>query len=253
MLIENKEENSIFSGLSLSVAAHAAILSIFLIKTVFFKPLEVDYTAAIRVDLVGLPDKIENIENVENTKENSKTAEKAQALEKVPPPIQLDKPAPPEEAVKIKPSKTQKEALDKIKTQSALDKIRKELAKDHIKKLSQTPSGARPVKGDVVSEGSALKGLEKLELNEYAVILDRHIKQNWQLPEWLSGKGYQAQVRVFVSKSGALIGKNLVSSSGNSEYDQAALNTIQASAPFPSPPGLVAGAMENRGFVVFFP
>lgn len=257
-----RETPSLFSGLSLSLAAHAALVSIFLIKTVFFKIEEIDYTAAIRVDLVGLPDKLDSLPDVAAPLGASTPSEASTPIEKtvptplpVEPEVKLPTKATPQDFHKepspLDAKKKQMDALAKIKSQAALEKIRGDLAKEHIQKL-QRPS-SRPIKGNIANEGTALKGLTKVEMNEYAALLDRHIKKNWLLPEWLSGKNYEAQVRVLVSRSGQLIGKTIVSSSGNAQYDQAALSTIEASVPFPIPPGLIAESIENRGFIVFFP
>lgn len=258
MNIINKEEKFLFSGLSISMAAHAALLSLFFIKSVFFKVDEIDYTAAIRVELIGLPEK-ESFESAAPIASPTLTASAPETTQKVEaevsqsPPVKL---TPKEKNLSKraleKEKKAQDAALAKIKTQMALDQIRSDIAKEHIQKLSKN-SETKPNKGNLLSEGSALSGIKKLEFNEYAVALDQHIKKNWLLPEWLNGKNFQAQVRVFVSKNGALLGKNLISSSGNNEYDQAALNTIESSSPFPPPPSLISETLENRGFVVFFP
>lgn len=252
----NREEH-IFSGISLSVALHAALVSFFLIKTVFFKVEEIDYKAAIHVDLVGLPDKLDPNQEISTqpkedaTKNTPPPTHKAE--EKVKEMVLPQKQTQQTDAIKLKETKkSQKEALEKLKRESALEKIREDLAKEHISNLAKK-SSAKTIKGNVVSQGSALQGLAKLELNEYATTLDHHIKKSWLLPEWLSGKNYQTQVRVFISKSGSLVGKNIIQSSGNNEYDQAALSTIDSSAPFPPPPEIIAESIENRGFVVFFP
>ena len=57
----NNESEDLPRGLVVSFVLHALLLSFFTLKAVFFTPEAIDYSAAIRVDMVGLPDKIQTL------------------------------------------------------------------------------------------------------------------------------------------------------------------------------------------------
>ncbi len=56
---EPEKNDQLSRGVGISVALHAIVLLIFTVKAVFFTPESIDFSQAVRVDMVGLPDKIE--------------------------------------------------------------------------------------------------------------------------------------------------------------------------------------------------
>lgn len=265
--LEN-EESGVKRGLAVSFAIHAFILSLFTLKAVFFTPPAIDFSQAIRVDMVGLPDKVAPTDLTEpaakepapapaaKAEEPAKEAPKKEvkvAEKKAPLPDKKDNEALNLEKVKEK----QQSALDKLKAMAALDRIKDEVknAKKETTATSTsgTEEGIKPIKGNVVTPGNSLTGLAKLEHDNYAGLLDKHIKENWFLPEFLAKRDYKAQVLVKIDKTGNILEKKIIKSSGNPDYDDSVLNTIQKSEPFPAPPERLSAVVAVTGIIIGFP
>lgn len=258
--LETEERKEDVQGLLASVCFHLALVLFFTVKSVFFTAEPVDYSAAIRVDLIGLPDKLDPSTVLPPKQETAEAppqpAAEAAPEKTTPPkmPEKVEKAEPKEPVMAEKPKekdfkKQQNDALNRLKAMAALDKIKKESAES---KKSDLPANYQ-VKGNVLSPGTALTGLDKINHEGYLAALDQHIKQFWSLPEWLANQDLKAQVRVQIDRSGNLIGKKLVRSSGNSTYDDYALETIERSVPYPRPPDKLSAIMEVNGFIVGFP
>lgn len=235
-----------------SLVAHILLVAFFSVKMVFFPNEDLTYQAAVRVDLVALPDKIDW----------------ANPPAPPPPPATTEKPeektAPPQQEIKIKEKTTvkepdtislkkkQKEALAKLKAMEAIERIKQEAAKEKTTSNSKATKDFK-FKGNILSPGTELTGLNKLQHEEYIVNLDRHIKQYWTLPEWLAKKDYSAQIRVRIDDRGRVISKQLVRSSGNSAYDDIVIATIDKASPFPQPPEKFSAIVSVNGILIGFP
>lgn len=266
-----KEDEQLSRGLGVSFALHALIFSIFTLKAVFFTPESIDFTQAVRVDIVGLPDKVEPKTLPPPAAEEAKPSlpQKEKPLEKsapkvaekkIPTPVETVKTPPPqknEDGVNIEKVKSkQQSAIEKLKALTALEKIKEEASKEN----SQNPVGAgkadggvAKIKGNVLSPGTSLTGLAKLQHDTYAADLDNHIKQNWSLPEWLAKRDFKAQAKVFIDSRGNILGRKIVKSSGNPNYDEEVLATIDRSAPFPAPPDKFLAIVSVDGILIGFP
>ena len=250
-------------GLIVSAVLHVVLSIAFAVKAIFFTPEAIDFAKAVRVDLVALPDKIEQ-EPEPEAAPASKTKEKVEAPKPEPVKKQTTKEVelqkPPQEIKTTLPQKTekvldeinldqvkskQKNALEKLKAMAAMEKFKEELSK----KKTSAPS----YKGSVISPGTALTGLSKLQHDSYTGLLDNHIKQNWSLPEWLANREFRAQARVFIDSKGNILDRKIVKSSGNPSYDEAVLLTIDKSAPFPAPPEKFAALVSIDGILIGFP
>ncbi|WP_374034533.1 TonB family protein [Bdellovibrio bacteriovorus] len=278
---DQQNDEQVTRGIGISFALHALIISIFTLKTVFFDPEPIDFSQAVRVDMVGLPDKVEPKDLAPPAKENPKPAlpdkevakepvkekppEKASekvAEKKTPPkpePVKLPPAKAKEEGINLEKVKSQQQnALDKLKAMAALEKIKEDVAEDRKKAAAaagtgKAATGSAPVKGNVLSPGTSLTGIAKLQNDNYISDLDRHIKQNWTIPEWLAKRDYKAQVRVFVDSRGNILGRKIVKSSGNPSYDEEVLATIDRSAPFPAPPEKLIAVFSVDGILIGFP
>lgn len=265
------------SGIGASFALHALVLSLFILNTVFFPSEKIDFTQAIRVDMVALPEKGQQLPP---KKEEAKKAEPVAKKEPPKPEPKKEepksKPSEPKPVAKTPPAKDpdainlnkvknkQQDALEKIKAMNALEKIKADVKKDQtedqkkradeaIEKAKQQAQQASQVKGNILSAGSSLTGLNKLQHDSYASDLDAHIKQFWTLPEWLSRQEYKAQVKVFIDSNGNILGRRIVKSSGNPAYDDEVLATIDKSAPFPPPPEKFKDIVNTDGITFGFP
>lgn len=264
-------------GLAVSIAVHVFIVLFFTVKAAFFTEPNIDFSQAVRVDIVGLPDKMDPNTKLAPATPDQKESAKPLPKEETPEPPAEVKPAdapklPEKKAEKVVTEKTpkadpdalkmsksakekQSSALAKLKAMAALDKLKEEVTQEPKKQSGNGNGkvGGALIKGNVLSPGTALTGLDKLQHDDYIASLDQHIKNNWTLPEWLASKDYKAQVRVYIDKRGQLLKKVLVKSSGNPTYDDYALSTIDKSIPFPMPPEKLTALLEVNGFVVGFP
>lgn len=223
-----------------SIAMHVAVVAFFSVKAYFAPEVDLSYQNAIRVNVVDLPDK-----KVEEALPTQK--------EELPPNLPKnaeEKPVPPKPAKKEKLSKKDPKttALDRLK---ALQAIEENLAQEEGEKKKKKIEDLK--KGNVLSPGTQIAGLQKVKYDQYLSQLDTHLKQNWALPEWLAKSKLKAKVKVRFDRRGNLIEKVLLQSSSNSTYDELALNAVEKASPFPPPPEVFVNIVEVDGIVVGFP
>lgn len=256
-------------GIGVSVLAHVSIIVFFLVRSLVI-PEPYEDIPAIRVDIVGLPDKVKQLPPA------PAEAAKPEAKAPEPEPVKAE-PAAPAEPAKAKPlpkkpdadainlnkTKTkQADALSKLKSLDALDKIKKDVSREasdaERKRLealaaeARAKAGEMKIKGNAIAAGSSLTGIDKLEHEEYRGRLDRHIKPFWQLPEWLARKGLKALVLVRVDAQGRAISKQITKSSGNPDFDASVLETIDRAEPFPAPPEKFVAKVGGDGILLEF-
>jgi colicin import membrane protein len=222
----------------ISFAAHFLIALFFIIKFNFSSNETLIFQSAVRVDMVGLPQK--NMpEEVQETPAPS------------PEPV---KPAP---AVETPPKqKSRDQAIDfKKKQNSAIDKLKALEAIENLKKAEEakTQKHSPAIKGNVISPGTAIKGLARGEYDSYIGKIDSHIKKNWLLPEWLARAGLRARVLVKFDEKGFISERKILLSSGNPAYDEAALRAVETSSPFPAPPEKFVRIVAVDGIIFQFP
>ncbi|MET4172297.1 TonB family protein [Bradyrhizobium sp. LA6.1] len=78
--------------------------------------------------------------------------------------------------------------------------------------------------------------------------LAAHIESNKVFPPEATGQTGEAKVRVAIDRSGKLISRVLIESTGSPPLDAAALAIVERAAPFPEPPPEVKEDM--LGFIV---
>lgn len=263
--------NEFTKSLGLSVVAHLALLLFFVIQVTFFNDPIVDLSQAIRVDMVGLPNKIDQNQSAHTAEEKiNKLPEKNIETQSEPEPVSAEKikqptakvehkkqTAPDAQSVDLKKSKSkQKAALEKLKKLSAIDKIKQEVRSEAeakaLKAFTQSlPKG--PIKGRAISAGTALSGLDRLEANQYLQSLDQQIKQHWALPQWLMNKPFKAQVLIKLDANGGLISKSILKGSGQPSYDQYCLQAVEQAAPYSAVPEKLTEKFSVEGIVIGFP
>src|SRR5690606_424716 len=128
--------------LLVSMAFHAAVILFFTIKMTFFTDVP-KYEPAIRVDLVGLPEKRDP------DKPLAPAAPKPEPVKETPKPQEkkVETKATPTETKTSKLS--QSEALNKLKAQSALEKL---------KNLKEEKPAAPSTAGDAKPQTDVIKG-----------------------------------------------------------------------------------------------
>lgn len=250
-----KNNESDFSrALTISLGVHFCILSFFLLKTVFFPVDMEDFDAAVRVDIVDMPDKITNqVPTVETPKEEKKEEpipeKKVEPVALPKPEVQLPKEPPKPQAIDLNKTKSQqKEALNKLKSMSAIEKIQQDLKKNKGKE----EKAVAQFKGNVLSPGTELTGVNKLQHESYRGDVYRHAKKNWALPEWLARSQLQALILIKLDERGYVVYKRITKSSGNPSYDDAVLGAIDSASPFPPPPSKFRDVVSTDGITIEF-
>ncbi len=252
----NRIEEQFVRNFFLSILAHVLLVAAFSIKFVFFPSESIIVESAVRVDLVGLPEKMQQLPPpvTEVTKETKSPppAEKSKPEEKTPPPpeTKVAKTPPEEKAINLNKTKDkQKQAMDKLKALSAVEKLKNEMAQQDQAKNAPP----KPVRGNVLSAGTSLAGLNKLEYDQYFGHLDIHIKNYWSLPEFMQNKDYKTQVKITFDENGFVTSKTITRSSGNIEYDNFVLDTVQRASPLPPPPEKFRDIVKYKGVILGFP
>jgi colicin import membrane protein len=255
-LERSRIEEKIVRNFFVSIFFHVLVIAAFSIKFVFFPDEAILIESAVRVDIVGLPEKMQQLP--------PPLTEPADATKKTPPPTAPDtKPsesekkadsktkAPPEEkAINLNKTKDrQKQALDKLKALEALEKVKKEVAQQGKSQADQP----RPVRGNVLSAGTALTGVNQLQYEQYFGQLDIHIKNYWSLPEFMQNRDLKTQVRIQFDENGFITSKVITRSSGNAEYDNFVLDSIQRASPLPAPPEKFRDIVKYKGVILGFP
>lgn len=247
----------------LSLLAHLVLVLLFTVKAVLFPSTEEMYQPALRVDMVDLPDKLAPPAETPVPADQPKPEVKP-ALPPVTPPPPKPELVKPKEVEKpdlvLNPKKplNKKEeekpdtsqAIEKLKKKMAIDKIKEEITQKERQDLKQRVA---QYKGSVLTPGTELTGVAKLQHENYLGQIDKHVKQFWSLPEWLARGEHKAKVKIYVDSRGLLLKAELVSSSGNLSYDDIVIETIKKAVPYPVPPDKFRDIMSVNGMVLGFP
>jgi colicin import membrane protein len=253
LMSEIQTENAVFKKyVKVSVISHVCLFAALFIQAFVFTEVQIPYEKAVRVDFVGLPDKLPEIE-MPDAPANKKEAAKESAKEK-PKEIAkkelVKKPKEPD-AIKLDKSKSkQKKALEKLKQMEALEQIQKDLDAENKKKAAA--AAAKKFAGNVVSPGTSLTGVNKLQAETYIDDVHRHMIAHWALPEYLKNRSLKTYVLVKFDENGNVLEKSVTKSSGNPSFDEYVLNAIDQSSPVPPPPSKFARISSLQGFSFVF-
>ena len=254
--VEHDDGMSRYVGMS--IAFHLLLLAVFTIRAVFYSGEPIILEHAIRVDIVGLPEKSRALPAPiqEPVKEAPKPVEqKAEPVKSEPPKPVLPTKSAAEKSdpSKINLSKTKKAQESALKRLEALQKLETEMKASKAKAAAQAQTKPQPVRGNEVSPGTALTGIAKLENDDYLSSLDQHVKQHWNLPNFLEHANLSATAVVYVDENGNVIKKVLTKSSGNEILDQSGLSSIDSSSPVPPPPARLVNLFKVDGIQLGFP
>ncbi len=108
-------------------------------------------------------------------------------------------------------------------------------------------------KGNKIIAGSSLTGIEKLEVEEYVDRVEAHVKSFWALPQWLAKKKLRAKALVKWDSRGMPTTIQIVESSGDDEFDEVVMSTLQKAIPFPPPPEKFILIVRQQGVLFGFP
>lgn len=236
----------------ISIGAHLLLAAIFGIKIAFFEEPEIDLTQAIRVDMVGLPEKMTELPKPAE-KSTESAPEKALPEKQEPKTVAKEEKEPEIQLNSEKKSDSKAVEKTKAKQSDAIAKLKQMQALESLNKITNSATPAPVFKGAVITPGTSLTGLAKLQHQSYIADLDQHIKSNWALPEWLLNKNLKAQIRVYLDSKGQILNRKIVRSSGNPAYDAEVIATVERSAPFPAPPEKFTAIVSIDGILIGFP
>jgi TonB family protein len=101
----------------------------------------------------------------------------------------------------------------------------------------------------IQAEGSGLFDTKGFPLGDYAEAIIQRIKGNWYIPSNLRNSQGRTTVIFFIGKDGRYTNAHIVTSSGSTSLDLAALNAVLVSNPFPPLPSGFPGERVGAKFV----
>lgn len=199
--------------------------------------------ASVRVDMVAMP---------------THTLEELKAMTADDPPT----PDPVKEEVKSEPAPESKPEVKEAAKENSKDdfqeagKTEEEKRQNFLTKLKQLSNKKLPKKKDssknannsqqlqqLVLAGNRLskgtetygdsRGGDQTAFQAYVSRLPQKVKPFWRLPSFLLNKKLKCRVRVWISMSGHVSRAEIYQTSGDSEYDQKALDAVNSASPFP--------------------
>lgn len=226
----------------ISVVIHVAFTLFAVVKVNLFPDEDIVIQSAIKVDLVGLPEKQEPKKEIPKAAKKPKKAKVATA-----------KPEAPKVKTKSKDTKTaQKRAIEELMRKKALEDIQKQLAAKEQEAVEEEVV-EEPVKGNIVTDGSELEGLDQIQYERYYKKISSIIKKNWNLPQWLASAQLNAQAAIRLDERGYVIKADIYESSGNTVFDDTVLAAIKSSSPFPPPEARMVRVITRVTMVLSFP
>jgi colicin import membrane protein len=234
----------------ISLGLHLAVAVLIFFRAAMMPSEPIQIRNAIRVDVVGLPQKMKELPEA-----------KAEKPAPAPAAKELPKKTDPLPAVKAKPikevdhSKKQKDAFKKLqermnadKEKHALEEIQKAIGKEKTK-----AKAAQAVAGNKVNAGNSLEGIDRLDYDKYFDDLKGKVHGAFSIPQWLADANLQAKIQVMIDDRGYVIKKVFKQSSGNDIFDAKVSEAIDSSSPFPPPPSNLRGALASSGVIFNFP
>jgi TonB family protein len=118
-------------------------------------------------------------------------------------------------------------------------------SKSKGKMLDREELNSLIISGNKISKGNSLTGTagvaDEGAFAQYVSAIPFRVKNFWRLPSYLLGRNLKCRIRIYINSSGELIRSNVFESSGVDEFDQRALEAVQAASPFPAPEEIFSG------------
>lgn len=235
-----------------SAIAHVVLILFLTVRAYFFPTEPLQLESAIRVDIVGLPEKTAVLPPPIDEPAAAVSAAPAPTTTKELPPIAKEVPKKSEPVIlkPVKPDpkqqkKNQDAALKRLEAMAKLDRMaRTEAAK---KALADANKAQAVVRGNQISKGNSLSGLTRLDHAKYLDDLEARIKSHWHPPKFLANAKLRVRVVLMIDSTGAVLKKTIVQSSGNNVFDESAISALESSLPLPAPPESLHGILANQG------
>lgn len=238
--------------LIISIVLHLSLGLVWMVQNLLSPSMQVTYQKAIRIDMIGLPDKInepisslapkqEDVPSLPDTKKTPESQQKKSAMSELQ--EKASTPNNPKSAKStIGSSKlSQLSALEKLEQSVAAEEARNRVLKKML------------FKGNAIVEGSSLTGIDKIEAEDYVGSVESHVRSFWKLPQWMANTKNRAKALVKWDSRGVPVLIQIIESSGSDEFDQIVMETIQKAIPFPEPPEKFVSMMRRQGVIFGFP
>lgn len=232
--------------------------------------------ASVRVDMVAMPTHtINELKNLSSGVEEAKKEEKAPEVvkEAVKEEPKVEPKAEPKEekvaeAATPNSGPTFEEAAAAKKRQEFLSKLKnlgnKKVESEGNQKTEKGLYGNQEtalkdlvLSGNKLSKGTAMYGdgggAEMTAFQAYASRLPDLVRPHWKLPSFLMDKNLKARVRVWLNMNGEVVRAVVYQSSGDSEYDQRAVDAVKSAAPFPALKEEFGKRAQNGDILLGFP
>ncbi|NCN27660.1 TonB C-terminal domain-containing protein [bacterium] len=258
-LTRKRLPNYIQNALKKSSLSHLALL-FFSILNLFiqsFWPTSKDEQAslslkeqrsAIRVEVLDLPSK--TLQELKKVDLSEKAVEKVKEKELPKDAMVLKKKKDAQE--KKDKKKAMDEARKALSTESQRKKLMKDLLNDDDAKVAEV--GREQLGGNILSEGYSITGDVATDKEVHSGKIRNHVMKFWKVPAWMAAsKQYRAEVVVKLDPKGRVISRDLITKSGNDEFDRYALQSIESADPFPAPPDSLKMIYLEEGIICAFP
>ena len=248
-----KNEQDFRKAFKISLGAHIFVAAFLIFRAAFFPTEPIRIENAIRVDIVGLPEKQARLPDLEPVPEAKPVESKP--IEPKPEPVETkprlpDKPAPPPAVAK--PRNVKAEQQSAIKRLEAINKLKQKMENEKRQEIAGAINKAA-VKGNQISKGNSLTGVVKLDHQDYLDKLNAKVKSHWALPRWLQNANLRARVIIYINADGSISKKTFAARSGNQTFDDRVLDAIDKSMPLPPPPSSLSGLLQIEGVELGFP
>lgn len=230
-----------------STLLHALLFIFITVKTVFFPGRFLPVTPTLRVDLVALPDNLKKKVQIEIQRNRANSQ------------VSTPRPAP---AFQMGPASAKRNPIDSLtqKNSRALSRIKALDSVDQTstpKKANSDPSTEKETEkfqGNKLSPGQSTsdEAKEGAKASYFDALRDK-IKENWELPPWLTREELAAQVQIRIDRDGMVQELYFVKPSGNPRFDDAVNRAIEESSPFPPPPEDLSDSLLSHGILIGFP
>jgi TonB family protein len=227
--------------------------------------------ASVRVDMVAMPTQTLNeLKNLSSGVEEAQKEEKAEVVKEAEKVVTKEEPKDEPKVVDNTPDTTEafqeaqaakkrKDFLSKLKTignkkveSTGTQKAEKGLYGDKESALKNLVlSGNKLNKGTAMYGDGAAGDLTAFQA--YASRLPDLVRPHWKLPSFLMDKNLKCRVRVWLQPNGEVARAVVYQSSGDTEYDQRAVDAVKAAAPFPALKEEFGKRAQNGDLLLGFP
>ena len=227
--------------------------------------------ASVRVDMVAMPTQTLNeLKNLSSGVEEAQKEEKTEVVKEAEKVVTKEEPKDEPKVVDNTPDTTEafQEAQAAKKRKDFLSKLKtignKKVESTGTQKAEKGLYGEKEsalknlvLSGNKLSKGTAMYGDgaagDLTAFQAYASRLPDLVRPHWKLPSFLMDKNLKCRVRVWLQPNGEVARAVVYQSSGDTEYDQRAVDAVKAAAPFPALKEEFGKRAQNGDLLLGFP